>query len=156
MSLYFAHLPYGLVSRIYWILYLLYAVPVFVLLAYLSRRYFEGAISQKQWIPLLLCGVILLNPRLIEYDFAPITLPMAMIVFRQIISSGHRIWQAAITITLLVAAGYLNNVSWFDSKWTECLILIFVFALGSWKLGGSRLLFRSRVMVAVPAPAPIA
>jgi len=156
MSLYFAHLPYGLVSRIYWILYLLYAVPVFVLLAYLSRRYFEGAISQKQWIPLLLCGVILLNPRLIEYDFAPITLLMAMIVFRHIAASTSRIWQASIAITLLVAAAYLNNVSWFDSKWTECLILIFVFTLGSWRLGRWRLLFRPRVMVAVPAPAPIA
>jgi len=151
MLLYLAHTPYTLVSWIFWIFYVLYAVPLFLLLAYLSRRYFEGAISLKQWIPLLLCGVILLNPRLIEYDFAPITLPMALIVFRQIADGGHRIWQAAIAITLLVAAGYLNNASWFDSKWVECLVLLCVFALGTW-----RQFDRSPALVAVPAPATVA
>jgi len=150
MSLYFAHLPYALVSRIFWIFYILYAVSLFILLVYLSRRYFEGAISQKQWIPLLLCGVILLNPRLIEYDLAPITLPMAMIIFRHIVASAHRTWQAAIAIILLVAAGYVNNISWFESKWTECLILMCVFALGTWmQLGQPRV----RVAASVPAPA---
>jgi len=91
--------------------------------------------------------VILLNPRLIEYDLAPITLPLAMIAFRHIVASAHRVWQAATAITLLVAAGYLSNASWFESKWAECLILVCVFALGS-----RRLLDRSRVIVAVPAP----
>lgn len=153
MSLYFAHLPYDLVSRIFWILYVLYAVPILILLAHLSRRYFEGEISQKQWIPLLLCGVILLNPRLIEYDFAPITLPIAMIVFRHIDASANRVRQAAIAVILLVAAGYVNNISWFESKWTECLILVLVFALGSWRLEGWKVFYRSRVLETAPAPA---
>jgi hypothetical protein len=151
MSLYLAHLPYTLVFRTFWTLYVLYAVPACVLLLYLSRRYFAGAISQKQWIPILLCGVILLNPRLIEYDFVPITLPMAMIVFRHIVDSAHRIPQVAIAVTLTVAAGYLNNVSWLESKWVECLILMCVFSLGCW-----RQLDRSRVTMAVPVPVPVA
>ncbi|MGO8757689.1 MAG: glycosyltransferase 87 family protein [Terracidiphilus sp.] len=131
LLLHLANIPYAAAS---WIFYLLYAVPLFLLLVFLSRRYFDGALSPEQWVPVLLCGAILLNPRLIEYDLAPITLPMALIVYRHIASSAHRIWQAAIAISLLATANVLAFAPISASRCARCLILLCVFSVGTWRL----------------------
>jgi hypothetical protein len=64
------------------VVYLLYAIPVAGVLLYLSRRYLAGEFSLQQWMPVMLVGTILLNPRVMEYDVAPLTLPMALIAWR--------------------------------------------------------------------------
>ena len=64
------------------IFYLCYAIPLFALLFALSRRYLQGSFTLRQWAPVLLVGVILFNPRILEYDVAPITLPLTLIAWR--------------------------------------------------------------------------
>ena len=64
------------------IFYLCYAVPLFLLLLHFSRKYWQGSISLNQWVPVLLVGVILLDPRIMEYDVAPVTLLLTLIVWR--------------------------------------------------------------------------
>jgi hypothetical protein len=131
LILYLARLPYNTAS---WLFYLAYAVPVFLLLVLLSRRYFAGALTLEQWSPVLLCGTILLNPRVLEYDLAVVTVPMALIVFRNIAASAHRLWQTILAVVLLASANYAACASFYCSRWTECLILISVFGAGSWRL----------------------
>ncbi len=72
-------LPYQMACTVF---YVFYALPLFGLLYYLSRRFLAGKFSLQQWMPVMLTGVILLNPRVIEYDFAPLTLFMALILYR--------------------------------------------------------------------------
>jgi hypothetical protein len=73
--------PYSTASTIF---YFLYALPLFGLLLYLSRQFLDGKFSLQQWMPVMLTGVILLNPRIQEYDFAPLTLLMALTLYRVI------------------------------------------------------------------------
>jgi hypothetical protein len=91
--------PSGLFSYFLWsrgvpytrsgfVFYLCYAIPLFFLLLYLSRNFLRGSFSIHQWVPVLLTGVVLLNPRLIEYDVAALALPLALIGWR-VITPGH-------------------------------------------------------------------
>lgn len=59
--------------------YAAYAIPVLCALVYLSRTYLKGAFQLREWAPVLLLGIILLNPRIMEYDVAPVTLAMALV-----------------------------------------------------------------------------
>ena len=72
-------IPYSPASMIF---FLLYAVPLFAFLVFLSRHFLRGSFSLEQWMPVMLVGVILLNPRIMEYDTAPIALPLALIAWR--------------------------------------------------------------------------
>ncbi|HEY5055799.1 MAG TPA: hypothetical protein VII58_06540 [Acidobacteriaceae bacterium] len=73
------HLPYSPAGTVF---YLVYAVPLFAALLYLSRRYLRGEFTTQEWVPVMLTGVVLLNPRLIEYDVAPLALPLALVGWR--------------------------------------------------------------------------
>ena len=54
-------IPYQITSAGF---YLFYGSGVFAVLLYLSRRYFAGEFSLKQWAPVVLTGTLLLNPRI--------------------------------------------------------------------------------------------
>ena len=62
--------------------YLAYSPILVVVLWTLRRRYFRGAFSLEAWIPVLLLGTMLLNPRNKEYDLAAFTVPVALITWR--------------------------------------------------------------------------
>jgi hypothetical protein len=62
--------------------YLCYATVIFLLLRRVSRAYRDGRISFAQWVPFLLTGVVLLYPRIKQYDVAALTLPMAILFWR--------------------------------------------------------------------------
>jgi hypothetical protein len=83
--------------------YILFALPLFGLLLYLSRQYFNGKLSLEQWMPVMLTGVILLNPRIQEYDIAPLTVFMALILWRMFASLTNT--AGAILFSLLFFAG---------------------------------------------------
>jgi Protein of unknown function (DUF2029). len=74
-----AGLPYSPVADI---CYLVFALAVLVVLwrsrhySYLSR---EAGVT---WLPVLLVGTVLLNPRIKEYDVAALTIPMFLIAYR--------------------------------------------------------------------------
>ena len=93
--------PYQKVSAI---AYLAYAIPGFALLIYLSRLYFAGRYTLQRWVPVALTGVAFLNPRIMEYDVAPMALPMALVAWRVFARLGSRtrtIWAMSIAFVAI-------------------------------------------------------
>jgi hypothetical protein len=82
-------------------------------------------------MPVALLGVVLLNPRIKEYDIAPLTLPMAMVLWR-VCARGNSMRRAAVTASLLFAAA--NAIAIFAWKPTEGILLVALFIAGSWNL----------------------
>jgi hypothetical protein len=111
--------------------YLCYAIPLFLLLLHLSRKYLRGSFSLRHWAPVLLVGVILLNPRLIEYDLAPITLPLTFIAWRflaKYFSTARTMLYLAIFFAVANASGcFLHRLAYVP-------LLAMVFAAGCWTL----------------------
>ena len=111
-----------------------YALPLLALLFYLSRGFLQHAFSLKQWVPVLLVGAILLNPRLIEYDVAPLTLPLALIAARFLRALTTR----RTAIFLAGSSFFLTNVlalySWELRKLLDGPLLVLLFLVGSWNL----------------------
>lgn len=135
------HLRYSPAGMMF---YFAYAIPVFGLLLYLSRRYLKGEMSTQRWVPVMLIGVILLNPRLMEYDVAPLALPLAIVCWR--LFSANR----SSTATLVRAGAVflvLNLVAastWNVWKLTEGPVLVALF------LGGAVSLLRAPAVAREP------
>lgn len=126
-------LPYSPSGLIF---YLCYAIPLFALLVYLSNRYLRGSITLNQWIPVLLVGVILLNPRIMEYDVAPITLPLALIAWRffaRFTTTARTIVYMGILFTI---TNGLAAFGWEVRKLVDAPLLVLVFGAGCWLLRG--------------------
>ncbi len=118
------------------IFYVLYALPLFGLLLYLSRQFLEGRFSLEQWMPVMLLGVILLNPRIMIYDVAVLTIPMALIVWR-FFSGISRPARAMLYCVLFFIATNLFILVWpaiLVWKSTDGALLVLVFAAGCWNL----------------------
>ena len=114
--------------------YFSYAVPTFAVLFYLSRRFLQGDFSLKQWMPVLLSGVILLNPRVIEYDLAPITLLLALIAWRFIAAFTTPLWTILYLALLFIATNSIALQSWELGKLTRGPLFVIYFAAGCWTL----------------------
>jgi hypothetical protein len=81
----------------------------------------------------MLIGVILLNPRIMEYDVAPLTIPMALVAWRFCAWVGRSTMQAIMLMSVLFAIG--NACAPFDAwRTTDCVVLIVLFAAGSVQL----------------------
>ncbi|HXB62143.1 MAG TPA: hypothetical protein VNU94_04750 [Acidobacteriaceae bacterium] len=118
------------------IFYLLYALPLFGLLLYLSRQFLGGRFSLQQWMPVMLLGVFLLNPRVMIYDVSPLMIPMALIVWRFFASltAGVRAIVSVSLFFVLINAFILvfsNILVW---KSTDGVLLVLIFAAGCWNL----------------------
>lgn len=124
-------LPYSPAGLIF---YACYAVPLFVLLLYLSRWYLRGSISLNQWAPVLLVGVILLNPRIMEYDLAPVTLLLALIVWRFFASFTTTAKTILYLAILFAVTNGIATFGWYIRKLVDAPLLIVVFAAGCWTL----------------------
>jgi hypothetical protein len=129
--LYDRRIPYSPASLIF---YLCYAIPLFALLVYLSRRFLRGSFSLKQWLPVLLVGVVLLNPRLLEYDVASLTLPLALIAWRFFASFTTPPKIIPLFSLLFVVTNCFGFYSWNVWKLTEGPLLVTLFLAGSWNL----------------------
>jgi hypothetical protein len=117
------------------IFYLVYALPLAGFLFYLSRRFLRGAFSLEQWIPVLMIGVVLLNPRIKEYDVAPLALPMALIGWRFFDSFAHRRQRTLLWLALFFAVtNAIASYSWDVRTLTNGSLLVSLFAVGSWNL----------------------
>jgi hypothetical protein len=122
----FEKVPYKLSGTV---AYLGYAVIVAGLLLWLRRRFFAGAFGWKQWVPVVLLGTTLLNPRVMEYDVAPVTVAMALIVGRAFLrAKAAWRWMGA---AALVALNVCSASYW---RVTEGVVMVAVFALGVWNL----------------------
>ncbi|SNS96749.1 hypothetical protein SAMN05421770_103266 [Granulicella rosea] len=137
---FFHRIPYQVTSGVS---YLLYGGAIFAAMWVLSRRFLAGALTLAQWMPVLLLGTILLNPRIMEYDAAPITLPMALVAWRLCARSGTFgrtiVWMAVFFAAINVAAV-------FDWRITEGLTLTGLF------VGGARELFTQSKLVSEIEP----
>jgi len=122
------------------IFYVIFALPLFGFLFYLSRLFFDGKISLEQWIPVMLTGVILLNPRILEYDVSPLSLFMALIFWRVIASftsTARAILLCSLSFIAINAAIICINGKDIDCyywKHIDGLLLIGLFTAGSWNL----------------------
>ena len=121
------HLSYSPAGTMF---YLAYAVPLFAALFYLSRRYLRGDFTTQEWVPVMLTGVVLLNPRLIEYDVAPLALPLALICWRYF-SAEHGV--KGTLLRALAVFGCLNLVAthtWTLWKLTEGPLVMALLLVG--------------------------
>ena len=89
-------------------------------------------------MPVLTVGTVYLNPRIMEYDVAPISMAMALVAWR-VMRRGRSIKQATILAAVALAAAEVGaNHAWIPpSTWraTESVVLTAVFFLGCWDLG---------------------
>jgi hypothetical protein len=116
------------------VFYLLYAAAIISVLFYLSRQYLNRGLTLQQWMPVLLTGTILLNPRIMEYDAAPLAIPMALIAWRFFTRDGITTRAVLTYLGVFLAANLIGcNIpgAW---KPTECLLLASTFSTGAWSL----------------------
>ena len=89
----FGYGPAGVLGRALWmhgrpyspattILYLAFAAALGISLLFLASRVRQNNLSREAWIPVALVGTFLLNPRIMKYDMAAITIPMLLIGWR--------------------------------------------------------------------------
>ena len=120
-------IPYSAAGLMF---YLAYALPILAVLRHLSKSFFLGLLTLQQWMPVLLVGTILLNPRVLEYDLAAITIPLALIARRYFANiwgtkGGTFCFAALFTIANFVASG-----GWHLWKGTGGIILFTCFVAG--------------------------
>ena len=53
----------------------------------------------EEWVPVMSIGVVLLYPRIMEYDVAPVTLFLAIVVWRTF-SQNNTQWRNALEMAL--------------------------------------------------------
>lgn len=132
----FFHAPYRTTSAV---AYLAYAVVVFVVLFVLGRSYQRGELTLSEYAPLLLVGAVLLNPRIMEYDLLPVTLPMTVLALRffrrgctpAVAALRMAAFFAVINAVALVPHRGLSNPPW---KLTAGCTIAAVFIAGAWQL----------------------
>ncbi|WP_263375486.1 hypothetical protein [Granulicella aggregans] len=134
-ALFYFHLPYATASLI---LYGVYAVPLLATLFWLSRQFLAGSLTLAHWAPVMLIGVVLLNPRIKEYDTAPLSLPIALVVWRLFArknSFGRTVLEAS--LFFLTINAFVTNV---DGLWKPVagLLLLASFIGGVWQLAVDR------------------
>jgi len=126
-----ADIPYSFGTTTF---YLLYALPIFGLLLYLSRRFFDGDFTIEQWGPIVVLGSILLNPRIKEYDVAPLTLPMALIIWRFFASLTTRTRAILYSAALVALVNFVTAIDINNWKITEGPLMVATFIAGTWTL----------------------
>jgi hypothetical protein len=126
-ALYWHRLPYTTVPTL---VFLVYGGMLFVALCYFSRLYHQRRISGESWIPVLLVGTTLLNPRIMQYDVHVVALPMVLILVRSV-ASRSRAGLAVTAGVLGLAVTDLFGVNFYsgDDLRNMC-VLIAVTAVG--------------------------
>jgi hypothetical protein len=162
----FGYGPAGTLGRFLWrrglpfstattLLYLASACVLAIVLLFLARRVRQWNPPRESWIPVALVGTFLLNPRIMKYDLAAITIPMLLIGWRALklalersasesqAGNSHGAGQNRSGRTLiLVGSGcfLIPNVitvagpSWFP---VELVVVLAIFAMGVWSLDRS-------------------
>jgi len=148
-ALWMRGLPFSLATTI---LHLLVVCVLGIVLLVLARRVREWNLPRETWVPVALVGTALLNPRIMKYDLAAITIPMLLIGGRALrlalgssagesqAANSYAMGQKRLDRTLiLVASGcfLIANVItvagpfWFP---VEAVVLVAIFAMGVWSL----------------------
>jgi hypothetical protein len=117
-----------------YILYVAYATPLCLILFWLSRRFLAGRLTLSQWVPTLLIGVVLLNPRILEYDEILLTLPMALVTWRFFRALCPHRTAVLLSIATFAAVNVIAYRSWSIWKLTEGPLIVCCFLAGAWTL----------------------
>jgi hypothetical protein len=141
------------------IVYLVFACVVGIVLLFLARRVREWDLPRETWIPIALMGTFLLNPRIMKYDIAAITVPMLLIGWRALRlaldgPADERLGDNTLgtgqhgskrTLILVASACFLvPNVitvagpTWVPEEPVRLVVLLAIFTMGVWSLYQSR------------------
>lgn len=168
----FGYGPVGVVGELLWnqgqpyseattLTYLVFAGMIGLILLFFARQMRNENSSHDAWIPIALVGTFLLNPRIMKYDMAAITIPMLLIAWRglraalQSVGSSDAVENSRSSrAPIFIAAGsflLLNLLTVFGPAWlpVELVVLLSVFTLGV------RSLVRPEVEIQ-PASVPLA
>jgi hypothetical protein len=155
--------PAGIMGRALWgwelpsssataVLYMLLAGVLALVLLFLAHRVREWDLPRATWIPAALVGTVLLNPRIMKYDLAAITIPMLLIGWRGLrlvaasavdesepgIAREMARKRSRLGFIVAAAAFFLipNIVTVAGPTWfpVELLVLLAVFGMGVWSL----------------------
>jgi glycosyl transferase family 87 len=146
----FGYGPAGILGRFLWnhgqpyasetsIMYLAFAGTLGLILLFFSYQVREDVFSRDLWLPVALVGTFLLNPRIMKYDMAALTIPMLLIAsrgLRAVLQSDGDSAVSSSRVLVLVGAGCFlvpNLMTIFGPvRWpVELLVLLTVFALGA-------------------------
>jgi hypothetical protein len=111
----------------------------------ISLRSSEGSLREN-WIPVALVGTFLLNPRIMKYDMAALTVPMLLIGWRLLRNALERAPQKR-TLILAVAAScfiFPNLITVAGPAWwpVELAMMVGILGMGIVFLNRTSLVFR--------------
>lgn len=145
--LYSHRLPYSAPSTV---AFLFYGAVVFATLLVFSTLYRERRISPDNWIPVLMVGAILLNPRIMPYDAHAIALPMALIVARSVAARSKAGIAVAISVLLLIMVGFVADIPASLDRLRSMFVLVAVMVLGVQQLAVEARRTRAQSLVILP------
>ncbi|HSZ62138.1 MAG TPA: glycosyltransferase 87 family protein [Terriglobales bacterium] len=145
--LYERGLPYSAPSTL---AFLIYGSALCATLYVFSIFYRERRISAESWVPVLLVGTILLNPRIMQYDAHAIALPMALIVARSMASRSKAGIAVAVCVLLSMVAGFMGNTPASVDRTRSMFVLIAVMALGFQQLAMEARRTRAESLLILP------
>ncbi len=124
-------LPYSVPSTV---AYVMYASVLFAALWLFSEDYRRQQISAESWIPVVMVGAVLLNPRIMPYDLQPLALPMALIAFRTVASGSKaaKAFVAAVLLLIVIDWAGISPPAWDGIR--DIGVLAVTMSLGFWYL----------------------
>lgn len=149
----FGYGPAGILGRFLWnqglpysqamtLTYLVFGGAIGVVLLSLASQARQEVFPRVIWLPVALVGTFLLNPRIMKYDMAAITIPMLLVASRGLRSTLQNAENAnqggnssSNRALILLGAGCFlvpNLMTVFGPTWwpVELLVLSAVFAMG--------------------------
>lgn len=145
--LYEHRLPYSTPSTL---VFLVYGSVLFIALYSFSALHRDRRIPTEIWIPVLMVGTILLNPRIMQYDAHAIALPMALIVARSVATRSRAGITVAVSVLLLIMAGFVADIPASLDRLRSMFVLIAVMALGFQQLAVEARRTRAESLVILP------
>lgn len=141
-------LPYSAPSTL---AFLIYGSILFATLYSCSGLYRERRISAEIWIPVLMVGTILLNPRIMQYDAHAIALFMALILARSVASRSKAGIAVSVSVALLMIAGFMGDAPASVDRIRSMFVLVAVMALGFQQLAAEARRTRAPSVVIHPS-----
>ena len=154
--MYWGHMPYTTVPTL---VYLAYGGALFAAMFHFGKLYHQGRISAETYIPVLLLAVIVMNPRIMQYDVHAVALPMVLVLVRSVASRskvGIVVSCSVLFFTLIDLLG-VNFYRWDDYRNMGVFVAVMVVGLQSLRAEARRSAadgsFIISEVVALPQPA---
>jgi len=110
--------------------FLIYGSVLFAVLYRFSKLYHQRRISAESWIPVLLVGTILLNPRIADYDVVLIALPMALILVRSVAARTRSGIALAVSVLFLIVTDLFLDLPASVDAPRDMFVLLAIMGVG--------------------------